>query len=344
MKISILIPVYNVKKWLDRCLDSLEAQTWKDWEAVLVNDGSTDASLEIAQRRAAQDARIHVFSYPNRGISVTRNRLLDHARGDAFLFVDSDDWIEPETLEKLVRVMEGKRCDIVQCGYQMDFGPVPFLRPVAGNGIHTREEALQMLVNNKGINNYPWGKLFRRHTFSNVRFPENIKGFEDTRTIFRTFLNASRIGTIPDRFVHYVQHPGSLTNCMSLATVYDMRRAYEYQENYLKKVLPHQHFDFNRNYYNTDMVIIYTLILFSHRKENPRFDPASIDWSKLTLSPVLHGAYLAWLQIACVKMGWDIRKVLDETQWPVNADDSQKAASSSREKTAKPAAKRNRVR
>ena len=160
MKISILIPVYNVKKWLDRCLDSLEAQTWKDWEAVLVNDGSTDASLEIAQRRAAQDARIHVFSYPNRGISVTRNRLLDHARGDAFLFVDSDDWIEPETLEKLVRVMEGKRCDIVQCGYQMDFGPVPFLRPVAGNGIHTREEALQMLVNNKGINNYPWASCF----------------------------------------------------------------------------------------------------------------------------------------------------------------------------------------
>ena len=312
MKISILVPVYNVEKWLDRCLDSLEAQTWKDWEAVLVNDGSTDGSLVKAQARAARDARIRIFSYANSGISVTRNRLLEHAQGEAFLFVDSDDWIEPEILERMVHVMQKENCDIVQCGYQMDFGPVPFLRPVAGTGVHDREDALQMLVNNKGINNYPWGKLFRRHTFDHVRFPENVKGFEDTRTIFRTFLNASRIGTIPDRFVHYVQHPGSLTNCMSLATVYDMRKAYEYQEQYLKKVLPDQHFDFNRNYYNTDMVIIYTLILFSRKKDDPRFVPAEIDWNKVPFPPLLKTAYLAWLQIACVKFGWNIRKVLEE--------------------------------
>ena len=316
MKISILVPVYNVEKWLDRCLDSLQSQTWEDWEAVLVNDGSTDHSLNIARKRAAQDPRIRVFSYPNAGISVTRNRLLSHAQGDAFVFVDSDDWIDPPMLEHLARIMNRENCDIVQCGYRMEFGPVPFLREVASRGVHTREEALQMLVNNQGINNYPWGKLYRRHTFDHVRFPENVKGFEDTRTIFRTFLNASRIATIPNRYVHYVQHPGSLTNCMSLETVNDMRRAYEYQEQYLKKVLPQQHFDFNRNYYNTDMVIIYTLILFSRKKDNPRFDPAEIDWRRLAGHQILHPAYLVWLKIACMKFGWNLRKVMEETEWP----------------------------
>lgn len=309
MKISILVPVYNVEKWISRCLDSLKGQTYRDFEVILINDGSTDHSERIASTYARKDSRFKVFSYPNKGISATRNRALDHAEGDAFLFVDSDDWIEPQMLEKMVRFMERENCDIVQCGYVMDFGKVPYLRHVAGKGVHSREEALHMLVENKGINNYPWGKLYRRHTFDGVRFPENVRGFEDTRTIFRTFLNASRIGTMHDRFVHYVQRRGSLTNCMSLSTVYDMRKAYQYQEQYLKKVLPGENFDFNQNYYNTDMVIIYTLILFSRKKDHPEFLPADIDWKEIPLSPVLHGAYLAWLELACLKFGWDIRQL-----------------------------------
>ena len=301
MKVSILVPVYNVEKWLARCLDSLVGQTYRDLEIILINDGSNDSSLSIAQSCQKKDRRIKIYSYPNSGISKTRNRALEHATGDAYLFVDSDDYIERDMVEKLVRTMERKHADIVQCGYVMDFGPVPFLRPVAGSHVFTSEQALKRLVSNHGINNYPWGKLYRRHTFNGVRFPESVKGFEDTRTIFRTFLNASRIATIHDRLYHYVQRSGSLTHAMSLETVYDMRRAYEYQQQYLKKALPHEHFDFTNDLYNTDMVIIYTLIVFCHRRQDPKFVASDIDWNRI--DPLRKAAYKAWLEIARLKLG-----------------------------------------
>lgn len=307
MKVSVLVPVYNVEKWLPACLDSILNSTWKDLEVILINDGSTDDSLAIAENYARKDDRIHIYSYENSGISRTRNRSLAHATGDAFLFVDSDDHIDVQMIETLVRTMEQKHCDIVQCGYVMDFGPVPFYRPGSRRKVYTQEEALHALVANKGLNNYPWGKLYRRHTFEGVRFPENVRGFEDTRTIFRTFIHASRIATIPDRFYHYVQRRGSLTNCMDLETVYDMRHAYEYQQACLEKAFPHETFDFTEDFYNTDMVIIYTLIVFSRKKQNPEFVPADLDWSRI--SPILKGAYGAWLKIACLKFHWDIRKI-----------------------------------
>lgn len=307
MKVSVLVPVYNVEKWLPRCLDSILASTWKELEVILINDGSKDRSLTIAEKYAAADARIHIYSYENSGISKTRNRALAHATGDAFLFVDSDDHIDPAMIETLVHTMEQTRSDIVQCGYVMDFGPVPFYRPGSRRKVYTQEQALQALVANKGLNNYPWGKLYKRHTFHGVQFPDNVKGFEDTRTIFRTFINASRIATIPDRFYHYVQRRGSLTNCMDLETVYNMRHAYEYQQAYLRKTFPHVEFDFTEDFYNTDMVIIYTLIVFSKKKQDPHFEPARLDWSRL--NPILKGAYGAWLKIACLKFNWDIRQI-----------------------------------
>lgn len=307
--VSVLIPVYNVEKYLAICLDSILAQTYPQIEMILINDGSTDGSKEIAEKYAASHKNIFLYNYENAGISTTRNRALDHATGTYLTFVDSDDWIDPEMIGSMVAAMNSCKADIVLCGYRMDyFKYFPLLRKVAGKQTMTGIEAIHKLVENKGVNNYPWAKLYKADTFRNVRFPAHATGFEDTRTIYKTFLNAKKIAAIPNRYYHYVQHSGSLTNNMSLSFVYNMRKAYHDQEEELKKALPGETFDYAINYYNTDMVIIYTLIFITKRKEDPVFVPDHIDWSRL--SWILKAAYGAWLQIACWKYGWK-KKELD---------------------------------
>ena len=210
--VSILVPVYNVERYLSRCLDSLVAQTYKDIEIIIINDGSTDNSRDIALLYSKRFNNIYVYDYENAGISTTRNRALDKAHGDYVMFVDSDDFLA-KTMTSL--------------------------------------EALHNMVSNKGVNNYPWAKLFSKKCFDNVRFPSGTRGFEDTRTIFKAFHNAKKVCTIPNRYYHYVQRRGSLTNHMDLDTVYDMRKAYEYQEAYLHKLYPDEKFSFDSNYYNS---------------------------------------------------------------------------------------------
>ena len=111
--ISIIVPIYNRGKWLPNCLDSISSQTFKDWECILVNDGSTDNSLEIAQEYAANDARFIVFSQENQGVSAARNLGLDHAKGKWVTFVDSDDEIAPDYLEILHKLGEENNADLV---------------------------------------------------------------------------------------------------------------------------------------------------------------------------------------------------------------------------------------
>lgn len=94
--ISIIIPVYNVENYLERCLDSLIGQTLADIEIICVNDGSQDRSLEILQEDASHDSRIRVFDQANSGVSVARNNALKHVKGEFYMFVDSDDWLDPE--------------------------------------------------------------------------------------------------------------------------------------------------------------------------------------------------------------------------------------------------------
>ncbi|WP_300399297.1 glycosyltransferase family A protein, partial [Faecalicoccus sp.] len=210
--ISILVPVYNVENYLSHCLDSILAQTYKDIEIVMVNDGSTDHSKYIASSYANRYSFIHLYNYENAGISTTRNRLLRHAKGEYVFFVDSDDYIAPQTLQAMMHHMEAYNCDIVCCGYTMDYRFGALYRKVETKKVMTKQEALHSLAENKGMNNYPWGKLYKKKCFSNVSFPEFMRGFEDTYTVFKALCNADTIGCISKRYYHYVQHQGSLTH------------------------------------------------------------------------------------------------------------------------------------
>lgn len=309
MTVSILVPVYNVSQYLERCLDSLLGQTYRDIEVVAINDGSTDDSLAKLLAYQKKDPRLRVYSYSNSGISKTRNRALAKARGEYILFVDSDDYIEKNMVSLLVDAAKARDLDVVQCNFVMDFGPIPFFRQPTGRHVFDTRTAMHMLAKEKYLNNYPWGKLYKRECFAGIQFPENMKGFEDTCTIFKAIAKARRVGTIPEHLYHYEQRFGSLTNCMSLQTVYMMRHAYQYQAKEFARLFDKENFSFEKQYYNTDMVLIYTLLVFSRRKDKPKFVPADINWKELPFYPVLYAAYYAWLGLALLKLSPDILKV-----------------------------------
>ena len=120
-KVSVIVPVYNVEKYLERCLDSLINQTLKDIEIIAVNDGSTDNSLEILNKYAEKDTRIKVINKKNEGVSVARNIGIDESEGEYLTFVDSDDWIDKEMLYDMYKYANNTSVDIVMCTYIREF-------------------------------------------------------------------------------------------------------------------------------------------------------------------------------------------------------------------------------
>ena len=115
--ISIILPIYNVEKYLSKCLDSLLEQTYDDFELICVNDGSTDNSLNILQNYASKDSRIKIINQKNQGQSMARNNALEKVQGDYISFIDSDDWVEKDFLENLISSAQKNDADVVQSGY-----------------------------------------------------------------------------------------------------------------------------------------------------------------------------------------------------------------------------------
>lgn len=113
--ISIIVPVYNAEKYLNRCISSLLNQTYYNLEIILVNDGSTDNSKKICKNAAKNDSRIKLINSVNEGVSLARNKGLKEANGDYISFVDSDDYVEPDYVEKMLLTLKSKKVDIVYC-------------------------------------------------------------------------------------------------------------------------------------------------------------------------------------------------------------------------------------
>ncbi|MCF0246104.1 MAG: glycosyltransferase [Ileibacterium sp.] len=300
--VSILVPMYNVAEFLPRCMEYLLAQTWPNIEIVLINDGSTDNTLQIAGSYAQKYDRVKLYSYPNGGISAARNRALSHALGDWIMFVDPDDYLEEEAVEHLIQEAFNNNLDIVQCGYRIDFKYFAYFLPSSGHKYVDSVEALHLMSRCDTFNQYPWGKLYARQTFEGIEFPEDVKMFEDAYTIFKTFINAGRVGAVSNRYYHYTQRSGSLTRNMSPENIYLLRQAYEYQIAYLKEKLPEEVFDYDVMNYNTDMLLIYLLVVNGKKEEEHLFVPGDIDWKNIPFAPICRLSYNSLLGIARLKL------------------------------------------
>jgi len=195
--ISVIIPVYNVRDYLGNCVGSLLAQTYKNWEGLLVDDGSTDGSAELCDMLRKKDNRIRVIHKPNGGLSDARNAGLDAARGDYLVFVDSDDVIEPKALEVLKHKLESEQLDIVAGNVWLYDIKRQQKRTYPPLSIPHPRGVLDELWNTSACN-----KMYRREIFKNRRFIKGIK-FEDMPMWADILFSGAKIGYVDEYVYQY---------------------------------------------------------------------------------------------------------------------------------------------
>ena len=218
-KISIVVPVYNISNYLDRCLESLTRQTYHDIEIIVVNDGSTDDSGEKCENWAKKDNRIKVIHQPNKGLSGARNTGIDAAKGEFILFVDGDDYVAPEYVAKLHNNAIVNDSDIVISNYIFvnEAGQEIYnnnYSQFSSDSIFDGTDAL-LLFENKAYRTFfdvVCIKLFRRDLFEGIRFPEGVSVVEDIAIIPMLYHKAKRVSVIPERLYYYVYRSESLSH------------------------------------------------------------------------------------------------------------------------------------
>lgn len=189
--ISVIVPVYNVEKFLPSCIDSILSQTYKKLEILLVDDGSTDACPAICDAYAAKDDRVRVMHKRNSGVSETRNMGLDLARGDYLCFVDADDTIDEGYVENLYQMLREKDADVALCGWHEFFPesgqpfPAVFLDPEETQ-VWNREQTLKALLYQIPIDCAFWAKLYKRELFEGIRMTPG-RVYEDMEAGFQVF-------------------------------------------------------------------------------------------------------------------------------------------------------------
>lgn len=211
--ISVIVPVYNVEPYLHRCVDSILAQTFTDFDLILVDDGSPDNCPAICDEYAERDSRVHVIHQENGGLSAARNAGIDWAFANSdsqwLTFVDSDDWIHPEMLKSLYHAAQDLHVPVSVCGYAetSDDGP-EISSNICRAELCTAEEFYVQKLANATI---ACGKLYQKDCFSKFRYPVG-KIHEDEFTTYKILFTANRIAVIPFPLYFYFQNPAGIMN------------------------------------------------------------------------------------------------------------------------------------
>ena len=215
MKISVIVPVYNVEKYLEKCLDSLAKQTLKEMEVIIINDGSPDNSDIIIDKYVKKHKNFYGYKKPNGGLSSARNYGIKYAKGDYIAFLDSDDYVTNDMYLKMYEKAISNDFDMVVCDVNYVY---PDKEYVVTSNIKNDTTDIKGVMNNI----YPaaWNKIFKRELFDNdVYFKEGV-WFEDVEFIYRILPFIKSIGVIHEPFNQYVQREGSITNTIN-KKIYD---------------------------------------------------------------------------------------------------------------------------
>ena len=258
MKISIIIPVYNVEKYLKRCIESVLNQTYHDFELILINDGSKDNSGYICDEYARCDERIKVVHQENKGVSVARNKGIELATGEYIMFIDSDDFIELNTLQILVQILDKEKYDLVVYGYIMEF-------------IYNNYKKINISPNNKvyddvklylkefsyyrsnGIFGYVFNKLYNTKIIkeNKILFSENISFAEDVYFNFDILPFCNNIKVINNNLYHYMHQSYNTLSKIQHNEPYTSNEIYYKTVKFLKKM---NSYDVNANFVNSTYI------------------------------------------------------------------------------------------
>lgn len=209
--ISVIVPVYNVEQYLEECVDSIIEQTYKNLEIILVDDGSLDRCPEICESYKDKDNRIVVIHQENQGLSAARNSGILAAKGEFIAFVDSDDYINRHTYEKMIKAQQEYEADIVACGVKVfNDGEKPEEKVTSDVSIYSVSEVLKTyLYDDSNISVIACNKLYRRKAFDNVLF-EKGRLFEDFIPITKIIISSSKIVSVDSELYYYRHRENSI--------------------------------------------------------------------------------------------------------------------------------------
>lgn len=210
--ISVIVPVYNVERYLERCIQSIKSQTYKNLEIILVNDGSGDASGTICEEYAKKDARIQVIHQDNKGLSAARNKGLDLASGSLIIFIDSDDYINVRMIEILYENLTKQNADISICDFRRMSDDEESMETEQNSGHECMSgiEFCHELYRERQVQAVAaWNKLYRIEVFDGARYPEG-KSHEDEFLTYQLLYNARKVVYTKAKLYYYIQRPDSI--------------------------------------------------------------------------------------------------------------------------------------
>ncbi|MBD5226063.1 MAG: glycosyltransferase [Bacteroidales bacterium] len=212
--LSIIMPVYNMERYLAESVDSVLAQSFREWELILIDDGSTDSSPDMCDKYASLDSRVRVIHQKNAGQGVARNNGLSIAHGRYIGFVDSDDWIDPDMFSVMIKGLEQENCDMAVCGYYLDFiGRSKIKEPRAMTGVYDGATLMKEGYLDRVVQSIACDKIFRREIveqgFSGRRY------FEDHAVMLHWFSKVNRWISISSPKYHYRMRRSGVTNGFS---------------------------------------------------------------------------------------------------------------------------------
>lgn len=234
--VSVIVPIYNTQEFLPRCLDSILGQTYADMEIILVNDGSTDGSLSVCERYAARDSRIQFISQPNQGALAARREGVRICRGGYVMFVDSDDWIEPELLEVMVRAAQECGGSLVCTNVSMESGDrIIEKKNAIPSGIYETGEIAKDLFYYKdtdcyGILPYNVAKLYSRDILKEAidNVSRDIRYAEDKAVLFTLVFRNMKVCFLDEMYYHYCVREGSTTELENPDYLIELTAFYKY--------------------------------------------------------------------------------------------------------------------
>lgn len=237
--ISVIVPIYNVEKYLRKCVDSLINQTYKNLEIILVDDGSPDNCPKICDEYAKQDSRIKVMHKENGGLSDARNAGMNIATGEYISFIDSDDWIKSEMIEDMYNRMIEDNSDLVSSGVLwVDEDGVEIRNAtVSENCVLNTEQAMKELINDGKLKQHVWNKLYKADLIKNIPFDKG-KYHEDVFWSYKVIGEAERISIEKNSYYFYVQRSKSIMGEKYSAKRLDALDAMKLRCEYTKDKFP----------------------------------------------------------------------------------------------------------
>lgn len=216
-KVSVIVPVYNVEKYLNRCIDSILNQTFRDFELILVDDGSTDQSGRICDEYKEKDNRIVVIHKTNGGLSDARNYGIDRAKGEYITFIDSDDWIKERYIEVLYNNAVKFKVDISAVNLHKEYDDISERSCDITEGVFDGKAAMQFLYGDMSIYfNVAWAKLYKISLFEDIRYPVG-KLHEDGFTTYKLLYFSNTVYFSNEDLYNYYQRQGSIMNKFSVS-------------------------------------------------------------------------------------------------------------------------------